>query len=161
MVRGILFKDERFIIEEDNNLMCPMTENTIILCPNYEVMCSFTEEILNTINGIAGYNEIDCNANDFGKAELKIFGSLQRVINVNEQRIILCVEPAMIYRADQIEDIWFIDWQGSDDNYKEFIYPMSIFEGSQEVWDEGLDKVYKMIVDGRYGCYYRGWEYLD
>ena len=34
---------------------------------------------------------------------------------------------------------------------------MTIFKGSKNVWDSGLDEVYKMVVDGRYGCYDGKW----
>ena len=51
MVRGILFKDKRFDTKDDNNLMYPITENTIILCNNYKLMNSLAEEIFNTILG--------------------------------------------------------------------------------------------------------------
>ena len=63
------------------------------------------------------------------------------------------LEPAMVYKAKQIEDIWFLDCSGSGDDYKEQIYPMTVFKGSRQVWDEGLDKVYRTIITGAYGCY--------
>jgi hypothetical protein len=63
----------------------------------------------------------------------------------------------MIYRAKQIKDIWFADWTGKDDDYKESIYPMTIFKGSKEIWNVGFDEVYKTVVGGRYGCYDGSW----
>lgn len=39
------------------------------------------------------------------------------------------------------------------ESYKESIYPITIFKGSQEKWNEGLDEVYKYIVNGRHSCY--------
>ena len=160
MVRGILFKDKRFDTKDDNNLMCPITDNTIILCANYKLMRSLAEEIFNTINGNAEYNDYDCDEEDVGKAKYELNFGLQKVIDINGQKIILCLEPAMIYRAKHIRDIWFADWMEKDDNYKESIYPMTIFEGSNEVWDSGLDEVYKMVVGGRYGCYDGSWVIL-
>ena len=157
MVRGILFKDKRFDTKDDNNLMCPITDNTIILCANYRLMRSLAEEIFNTINGNAEYNDYDCDEEDVGKAKYELNFGLQKVIDINGQKITLCLEPAMIYRAKHIRDIWFADWIGKDDDYKESIYPMTIFKGGNEVWDSGLDKVYKMVVDGRYGCYDGSW----
>lgn len=160
MVSAILFKDKRFDTKYDNNLMSPMTENTIILCNNYQLMYSLAEEIINTINGNAEYNDYNCDVEDVGKAKYELNFGLQKVIDINGQKIILCLEPAMIYRAKQIKDIWFADWVGKDNTYKEFIYPMTIFKGSFEVWDSGLDEVYKIIVDGRYGCYDGSWVVL-
>ena len=152
MVEGILFTDKRFDTNNENNQL-DLTENTIILCNNYNLMDSLAEEIINTINGEAEYNDYCCDEDDVGKAKYEMYFGLQRVIDVNGQKIILCLEPAMIYRAKNIEEIWFCDWSGKDDSYKESIYPMTVFIGSHEVWDDGLDKVYKMIVSGRYGCY--------
>lgn len=157
MVRGILFTDKRFDTKEDNNLINPITNNTIILCANWKLMTSLGQEIFNTINGKAEYNYYDCDEEDVGKAKYKLHFGLQRVIDINGQTITLCLEPAMIYKAKEIKDIWFFDWKGTDDNYKEFIYPMTIFKGSDEVWESGLDEVYKMVVGGRYGAYDGKW----
>ena len=160
MVRGFLFKDKRFDTNDDNNLMYQITENTIILCANFKLMKSLAEEIINTINGEAEYNDYDCDEEDVGKAKYELNFGLQKVIDINGQKIILCLEPAMIYKAKSIKDIWFIDWVGNKEDYKEQIYPMTIFKGSHEVWDKGMDEVYKTIVNGRYGCYDGKWVVL-
>lgn len=156
MVYGILFNDKRFETKDNNNQL-DLAENTIILCNNLSSMTSLAEEIINTINGKAEHNDYYCDIEDVGKAKYELDFGLQKVIDVNGQKITLCLEPAMIYKAKQIEDIWFFDWSGKDDTYKEFIYPMSIFEGSHDKWNEGLDAVYRMIVGGRYGCYDGKW----
>ena len=157
MVRGILFQDKRFDAKDDNNLMSEMTENTIILCNNYRLMSTLAEEIVNTINGNAEYNDYNCDAEDIGKAKYELNFGLQKVIDVNGQKIILCLEPAMIYRAKQIKDIWFADALDKDGIYEESVYPLTIFEGSNEIWDGGLDEVYKYVVGGRFGCYDGNW----
>lgn len=160
MVKGILFTDKRFDTNNENNQL-DFTENTIILCNNYDLMDSLAEEIINTINGKAEHNEYCCDKEDVGKAKYELCFGLQRAIDVNGQKIILCLEPAMIYRAKKIEDIWFYDWSGKGDCYKELIYPMTLFIGSDEVWNDGLDKVYKMIVSGKYGGYDGKWTKLE
>ena len=38
---------------------------------------------------------------------------------------------------------------------------MAVFVGSDEVWNDGLDKVYKMVVSGKYGCYDGKWTKLE
>ena len=157
MIEGILFTDKRFYTNEDYNLISPMTKNTIILCNNYKLMDSLAEEIVNTVNGKADYNDYYCDEEDVGKAKYELNFGLQKVISVGEQTITLCLEPAMIYKAKEITDIWFFDWKDYEDSYKEFIYPMIIFKGSQEIWESGLDEVYKMIVNGRYGTYDGKW----
>lgn len=162
MLRAIEFKDARFRTKEDYNLFSPITENTIILCNNYKLMDSLTKEILNTVNGKAEYNDYDCDDEDVGAAKMWLSFGLQRVIDINGQRITLALEPAIIYKANDIKDVWFFDCQGTDEieslpTYEEFIYPMCIFKGSQKVWDDGKDEVYKIICNGRYGTYNGKW----
>lgn len=163
MVRAIEFRDNRFKIEEDYNLMNPISNNMIILCPDYKTMDSFTKEILNTVNGDAEYNNYDCDDEDIGQAKLVLSFGLQRIIDINGQKITLALEPAIIYKARDIQDIWFIDWSrgAAETIYEEFIYPMTIFKGSKEVWDSGLDDVYKTICNGRYGTYTGKWVDLE
>lgn len=157
MLTGILFADKRFDTTDDNNLIRPITKNTIILCNNYKLMDSLADEIVNTVNGNAEHNDYDCDEEDIGKAKYEVEFGLQRAININGQKIVLCLEPSMIYRAKQIEDIWFADCSGEGNSYKESIYPMTIFIGSRDVWNNGLDFVYKTIVAGKYGCYDGNW----
>jgi hypothetical protein len=157
MVNAILFNDKRFNTVDDNNLLSPLTNNTIILCSNYKLMESLAEEIVHTINGMAEYNNYCCDEADVGTAKYILNFGLQKIIDVNGQRISLCLEPAMIYKAKNIEDIWFFDSVYKDETYKESIWPMTIFKGSHYVWDKGLDEVYRTIVCGIYGCYGGSW----
>ncbi len=162
MLRAIEFKDKRFRTKEDDNLFSPITENTIILCNNCELMDSLAKEILNTVNGKAEYNDYDCDDEDVGAAKMWSSFGLQRVIDINRQRITLALEPAIIYKANDIKDIWFFDCRRTDQikslqPYEEFIYPMFIFKGSQKVWDGGKDEVYKIICSGQYGTYDGKW----
>ena len=157
MVKGIIFNDKRFETENQDNQLDTVTDNTIILCNNFDLMCSFAEEIVNTINGKAEYNDYCCDDEDVGNAKYELNFGLQKVIDINGQKITLCLEPAMIYRAKEIKNIWFLDWTLKNGVYKESIYPMTIFKGSDEVWAKGLDEVYKTICTGRYGCYDGCW----
>lgn len=165
MLRAIEFKDKRFMTKDDNNLFSPIKENTIILCHNYKLMNSLAEEIINTVNGKAEYNGYDYDDEDVGQAKMWLMFGLQRVIDINGQRITLALEPAIIYKANDIEEIWFFDYKGSYEMelhpYQEFIYPMTIFKGSHKVWEDGKDEVYKMICNGRYGTYDGRWVDLD
>lgn len=161
ILRGIEFTDKRFKKKDDYNLFYPLTSNTIVLCNNYRLMDSLSKEILNTVNGFAKYNNYDCDKKDIGEAkECLVFG-LQRIIDINGQRITLALEPSIIYQANNIEDIWLFDWSGDEElevhPYEEFIYPFYIFKGSQEVWNSGKDEVYKMICNGRCGAYDGKW----
>lgn len=162
MLRAIEFKDKRFRTKEDYNLFSPISKNAIILCHNYKLMDSLAEEILNTVNGNAEYNDYDCDDDDVGNAKMWLSFGLQRVIDINGQRITLALEPAIIYKANNIEDIWLFSYQGTDEietlpPYEEYIYPVSIFKGSRKVWEDGKDEMYKMICNGRYGTYDGRW----
>lgn len=165
MLRAIEFKDKRFREKEDYNLFSPISENAIILCANYKLMDTLANEILNTVNGKAEYNNYDCDDEDVGHAKLWLSFGLQRIIDINGQRITLALEPAIIYKADDIEDIWLFDWRGNDElgicAYEEFIYSVCIFKGSREVWKDGKDEMYKMICNGRYGTYDGKWVDLE
>lgn len=157
MLEQIEFKDERFKKEEYYNVI-DFTENTIILCNNYKLMDSLTKEILNTVNGKAEYNDYWCDYEDVGKAKIELCFGLQRIININGQKITLGLEPSLVYKANKPEDIWFFDYKGKYGEeeplkYEEFIYPLLIFKGSHEAWEEGKDRVYENICNGRYGCY--------
>ena len=118
-------------------------------------MDSLAKEILDTVNGNAEHNNYDCDENDIGNAKMWLSFGLQRVIDINGQRITLALEPSIIYKADCVEDIWLFCYQGTDEietlpPYKEYIYPVCIFKGSHKVWEDGKDEMYKMICNGRY-----------
>lgn len=166
MVTGIEFTDKRFETKENNNVIEFYTNNCIILCCDLNIMNSLAEEIFNTINGKAEYNNYCCDDNDIGKAKYEMNFGLQKIIDVNGQKITLALEPSIVYKAKDIRDIWFAEWFGSKDDkgfspYKESVYPMLIFKGSRDVWNEGLDAVYRMIVNGRYGTYDGSWTNLN
>ena len=148
MLRAIEFTDKRFKKEEDYNLLSPISNNCIILCNNYKLMDSLAKEILDTVNGKAEHNVYNCDDEDVGKAKMWLSFGLQRVIDINGQRITLSLEPAIIYKADNIDDVWLFDWKGNDEfgvrPYHEFIYPLGIFKGSYEVWNDGKDEIYKI-----------------
>ena len=173
MVKGIKFKDKRFETKDDNNWLCEITENIIIICNNPRLMYSFAEEIVNTINGKAEYNDYYCDDSDVGKAKYELNFGLQKVININGQKIVLGLEPSLVYKAKQLEDIWFLDCVGSKYNerdewssdlevntYKESIYPLLVFKGSKDDWNNGLDRIYRNLCGGRYGCYDGNWTKL-
>lgn len=101
MLRAIEFKDKRFRTKEDYNLFSSITENTIILCHNYKLVESLAKEILNTVNGKAEYNNYDCDDEDVVKAKMWLSFGLQRIIDINVQRITLALEHD-ITRKDNV-----------------------------------------------------------
>ena len=156
MLEQIIFNNKRFKTEDDCNVI-DFTNNTVILCSNYKLMDSLTTEIVNTVNGTAEYNDYWIDDTDVNAAKLDLCFGLQRIIDINGQKITLALEPAIIYKAEKIEDIWFFDCRVQENKYEEFIYPMSIFKGSLEIWNAGKDIVYKTICNGQYGCYDGSW----
>ena len=156
MLECIEFKEARFKKEDDYNLI-NFTENTVILCNNYRLMDTLCEEIINTVNEQAEYNDYWCEDADVGKAKVELRFGLQCIIDINGQKITIGLEPAIIYKANKAEDIWLFDCQTNDGKCEEFIYPMLIFKGSKEVWKEGKDAVYRTICAGMYGCYDGDW----
>ena len=55
-----------------------------------------------------------------------------------------------ILQAQSLNDIWFVDY--NKDN-KLLVYPLTIFKGYKDDWDEGVMDLYKNVCNGRYGCY--------
>lgn len=152
MVRGIKFTDKRFREKDDDNMLSPMTENTIILCHDYKLMDTLAKEIIATINDETENNQLDCDDEDVGNAKMWMCFGLQRIIDVNGQRITLALEPSIIYKANSIDDIWLFN---SID--EEFVYPITIFKGSEEIWNKGKDELYKSICAGNFGTYDGCW----
>ncbi len=157
MLYEITFQDDRFMKEGDYNVI-EFTDNTIILCNNLPIMTSLAEEIVRTVNGKAEYNDYWCEDEDVLTAKYVLNFGLQKIIDINGQRITLGLEPALVYKANKPEDIWLFDVNEFD---KEAVWPMLIFKGSHDLWNAGKDEVYKTICGGRYGCYDGKWVNLS
>ena len=154
MLEGIEFKVDKFKKEEDYNVI-EFTENTIILCNNYKLMDTLATEIVNTVNGEAEYNNYWCDDEDIGKAKYDLRFGLQRVIDINGQKITIGLEPAIIYKANKPEDVWLFDYHGCDEieslpKYEEYIYPMLIYKGGRKTWEDGKDAVYQINAGQMY-----------
>ena len=162
MLNYIEFKADRFKKEDDYNLLCSLTNNVIIICNNYKIMDSLAKEIVNTVNSKAEYNDYCCDDKDLNKAKIVLQFGLQRVIDINGQRITLALEPAIVYKAKSVNDIWFFDCVGNEDDfnnnpYEEYIYPLTLFKGHEADWKDGLDEIYKNVCNGVYGTYDGKW----
>ena len=154
MLEYIEFTSYKFETKDGQNVLCELTNNTIILCNSYETMDFIADEILNTINLKSEHNEYICTSiSDIENAKMELAFGLQRVININGQKITLGLEPSIIYKSKSVQDIWFVDF----DCYNKFmVYALSIFEGCDKGY-ENLDVLYENIVNGRYGCYDGKW----
>lgn len=76
------------------------------MCSDYKLMDTLAKEIINTVNGKAEYNDYYCVDEDEGKTKLDLCFGLQRIIDINGQKITIGLEPAIIYKANKPEDIW-------------------------------------------------------
>ena len=154
MLRGILFNDDRYFeSSDDNNLMDRLTENTIILCADNKIKNFLYDAIWGICHGKYRKSGYEYYAEDTDKLNLKVGISYLPTAELyvdDEQKIIITMEVPYILTAKQPEDIWFA--QRNRDN-KIAIYPMKVFKGYKEKWDEGIEAVYRYIAEGRYGDY--------
>lgn len=152
MIEGIEFKKELFETTDENNIICPMTSNVIILCNSSETKDIISDEIerLNDEDG-ADYGSTDKNDVSIEKV-IRYKPTSIYAINGEQQKIIVTVEDPFILTAKDKWDIWFADV--NKDNKIE-IYPFVAFVGSQETWDKGIDRVYRDTIIGRYGSFGR------
>lgn len=155
MLNAIRINDERFDMEQ--NTLAELTDNTIILCRNFDMMSTLAGDIVRAINKKGDYYAYICDDEDIGKAKYDVKLFLQKTIDINGQKITLCLEPAMVYRAKRIEDIWFLDYGWPNNQKSEQIYPLTAFKDAKELWESGLDAVYTQIAIGRYGGYNGEW----
>ena len=155
MLNAIRICDERFDMEQ--NTLAELTDNTIILCRNFDMMSSLAGDIVRAINKKGDCCDYICDDEDTGKAKYDVKLFLQKTIDINGQKIARCLEPAMVYRAKRIEDIWFLDYGYPNNQKSEQIYPLTAFKGARELWESGLDAVYTQIAIGRYGGYNGEW----
>ena len=155
MLNAIRICDERF--DKEQNTLAELTDNTIILCRNFDMMSTLAGDIVRAINKKGDYYDYICDDEDIGKAKYDVKLFLQKTIDINGQKISLCLEPAMVYKAKRIEDIWFLDYGYPNNQKSEQIYPLTAFKGARELWESGLDAVYTQIAIGRYGGYNGEW----
>lgn len=157
MIHGILFNDpEKFEFKDDNNLMDVITDNCIVLCEDTRVknfLASQIEDICDGKHqGEDGYTYYV--GDDEDTPEPKITNMMTYLPTTwltidNEQKIILTVEAPFILTATSAEDIWFAQ---RNNEGKIAIYPFRVFKGYKETWNEGIEKVYKNTINGRYCC---------
>jgi hypothetical protein len=155
MLEAIRFnKPDVFVTKDFYNEMTDLTNNTIIICNSVPIHFALNDEILNTINGTAEYNDYACDESDVGTGKVLMLGGLQRMLSIGDQTITTGIEPALVYKAKSDEDIWFADTIITEDGKEKIlIYPMTHFKGHKDVWSEGLDSVYFYVAGGRYGAY--------
>lgn len=153
MLEGILFNNDKYFDStDDNNLIDTMTKNTIILCEDSGVKMFLSNAIKEICRGVhkeSGYDYYYVNEDIEYKIGLDYLPTTELFID-NEQKIVITIEAPYVLTAKDPEDIWLA--ARTADN-KISIYPIRVFKGYKEKWAEGIDSVYRFIVQGRYGCY--------
>ena len=156
MLRCILFNDEKYFdFTDDNNYMDLLTENTIIICEDNKIKYFLQKAIEEICEGKHSDDGYDYYAEPTDKLHLKYgicYLPTSELFIDDDQKIILTMEAPYILTAQSPEDIWFA--VRNNDN-KIAIYPMRAFKGYKEKWNEGVYAVYRFIVHGRYGGYYK------
>lgn len=152
MIECIEFTNPIFEADDDNNVISPTTNNMIILCSSSEIKNVLSDEI-EKLNEDDGANYGSTDGNDVViKNVIRYKPTSIYQINGEEQRIIITVEDPFIIAAKNKWDIWFADINKDE---KIEIYPFAAFKGHQEVWDKGIDRVYRDVLVGRYGDFGR------
>ena len=157
MLRGIRFNNENcFDASDDNNLVDTLTTNTIILCEDVGVKEFLAKEIQDICAGRhkEGGHDYYVEPSDELKCETGIFylPTFELIID-EEQKILLTIEAPLLLTAKTPDDIWFA--ARTRDN-RVSLYPMKIFEGYENKWNEGIYAVYKYVISGRYGPFRYG-----
>lgn len=152
MLEQIEFKNGRFNDYQNGNVM-GFTNNTVVICNNARIMKEVADAIISTVNGIAEENDYWCDDEDVGAAVIKFSYGLQNVLTIEDQIITLGIEPALLYKAKDICDLWFID----EKDGLLITYPFTSFIGSHEIWESGKDEVYSRLCNGCFGCYDGSW----
>ena len=153
MLNAVEFLDDIFNKEDDNNIMCELTDNTIIICSNSRVKNIILKHIIECFKS-SDYENCDYNYEDGDKFQIEVSYNPTSVINVSNnnnltQRITITKEVPFILQAKNPNDIWFANY--NEESSQTSIYPFTIFKGYIDVWDKGVMNVYKKIINGCYG----------
>ena len=158
MLSYIEFHGDLFDHNEEYNLVDEMTNNMIFICGCPQTKNKIVNEIEKICNGkcIESGHDYWCGKNKlYPKITKRLVTYLPttRFVIDNEQTITCTIEAPFVFTATDIKDIWFaIDVDG-----KISVYSMTIFKGSHDKWNEGIESVYHFIAQGRYGCYKGYW----
>lgn len=149
MITAMFFKSPDFEPTDDNNLINPLTDNTIIVCGSRAIMRTISAQI--RLANEAGGPDYTTKAGNGLPASiictLDYNGAIKYLID-DEQRITITTEPSLVLTATDPWDIWFATENSSG---LVEIYPFCCFKEHNEQWDAGLEHIHKRIVLGCYG----------
>lgn len=158
MLNYIEFHGDLFNHDDYYNLVDEMTNNMIFICDCPQTKNKIVNEIEKICNG-----ECVEYGHDYWCGENRLYPTItKRVITYlpttrlvidNEQTITCTIEAPFVLTATDIKDIWFAVNNGG----KISVYPMTIFKGSHDKWNDGIESVYCYVTGGRYGSYDGYW----
>ncbi|MDD2495289.1 MAG: hypothetical protein PHE29_08860 [Tissierellia bacterium] len=143
--------------------MYELTKNTIVLFNNSDLKYKFMKEF-----DKIKYDETDKDDNSIiystvldnnkskeqnHKVNIKTIISYKPTsifLVDDEQHFIFTTEAPFVLQCDNSYDLWFCDI--NRDNEIE-LYSFVEFKRYKEIWNEGIEEVYKWFIDGRFSCY--------
>ena len=159
MITGL----EIYSLSKEKIKMYELTKNAIVLFNNSELKYKFVQEFLKIRQ-----DETDLDTKDIcystvldedksdeqdHKAKIKTvieYKPTSIYMVDNEQKFIFTTEAPFILQCNNPYDLWFCD--ANKDNEIQ-LWSFIEFKGYKETWSKGIDKVYKEVINGRYGCY--------
>ena len=137
--------------------MNELTKNVVVLFNNSVLKNTFREEFAkisqDEIEGELDNDDVNYSTTTDCKAQIKeTIAYLPTSIYIvnNEQRFILTAEAPFVLQCTNPYDLWFCDTNSENEVQ---IWSFVDFIGHKEIWDKGIDEVYRTVINGRYGCY--------
>lgn len=143
--------------------MHELTKNTIVLFNNFELKNKFVQEFSKIQNDETNSDDNSicyCTIIDYDKtseqdhnAEIKtnvIYMPTSIFTVDNEQRFVFTTEAPFVLQCNNPYDLWFCDTNNENEIQ---LYSLVGFKGYKEAWSNGVDNIYKNVINGRYGCY--------
>lgn len=159
MINGL----EIYSLNKEKIEMYQLTKNTIVLFNNSDLKNKFVKEFLKI-----RYDETDkedssiiySTITDDNKAEeqdhkaeikeLVTYKPTSIYLVDNEQRFIFTTEAPFILQCTDVYDLWFCEINNENEIK---LYSFINFKDYKEIWNKGIEIVYKWTITGRFGCY--------
>ena len=148
MLEYITFNSDKFSREKGDNDFSALTSNTIIMCPDFKTVKFLSEEIAGTINTKREHNTYWCDDADIGTARISYDNENNAKIIISNQTIMINHSPELLLKTTEINDLWFAE-KTCDNKIK--LRPLSCYKYATESWEKGVEYIYKLYLDGRYG----------
>jgi hypothetical protein len=143
--------------------MLELTKNTIVLFNSFELKNKFVQEFSKIQNDETNSDDNSicyCTIIDDDKAseqdhkadiKTNIIYMPTSIFTVdNEQRFVFTTEAPFVLQCNNPYDLWFCDTNNENEIQ---LYSLVGFKGYKEAWGDGVDNIYKNVINGRYGCY--------